>query len=137
MHVRPTTLSDTGSILRLYRRVAAWPGGLARLEHEIDESYVRVFVTKSLDNGISQVAEDPFGRIIGEIHASSPGLSCFAHVLSDLTIAVDPDAQGGGVGRLLFQRMLLSNLIPATKSGSADAKTSVAGRPFSRTRATT
>ena len=106
MHVRPTTLSDTGSILRLYRRVAAWPGGLARLEHEIDESYVRGFVTKSLDNGVSQVAEDPFGRIIGEIHASSPGLSCFAHVLSDLTIAVDPDAQGGGVGRLLFQRML-------------------------------
>jgi ribosomal protein S18 acetylase RimI-like enzyme len=98
--------ADTGGILRLYRRVASFPGGLARLEDEIDEPYVRSFVTRSLDNGIAQVVEAADGRVIGEIHAYSPGLYCFAHVLTDLTIAVDPGSQGSGIGRLLFQSLL-------------------------------
>lgn len=106
MTIRPATFADTGGILRLYRRVAAFPGGLARLQGEIDEPYVRDFVTKSLHNGIAQVAEESGGRIVGEIHACSPGLYCFSHVLSDLTIAVDPDLQGNGVGRLLFRSLL-------------------------------
>lgn len=106
MIIRPTTASDTGGILRLYRRVAAVPGGLARLASEIDEDYVSGFVAKSLENGIALVAERSAEGIIGEIHASTAGLYCFSHVLSDLTIAVDPVAQGSGVGRSLFQSLL-------------------------------
>ena len=106
MNIRPAISSDTGGILRLYRLVAAFPGGLARLQNEIDEAYVQNFVSRSLDDGAILVAESADGRIIGEIHAYSPGLFCFAHVLSDLTIAVDPDAQRGGIGRQLFQSLL-------------------------------
>ena len=49
---------------------------------------------------------DEFDDIIAEIHAYSPGLYCFSHVLSDLTVVVDPCTQGTGVGRLLFERFL-------------------------------
>jgi GNAT superfamily N-acetyltransferase len=45
-------------------------------------------------------------QIAGEIHAYSPGLYCFSHVLSELTIAVSRDAQGGGVGRQLFATLM-------------------------------
>lgn len=106
MKVRPAIPSDTRGILRLYRRVAAFPGGLARMQREIDETYVQNFVTRSLDNGVILVAENPDSHVVGEIHAYSPRLFCFAHVLSELTIAVDPDSQRSGIGRLLFQSLL-------------------------------
>lgn len=108
LSVRAAVVDDVPGILALYRRVAAVPGGLARLEHEVSEAYVADFVGKSLANGIVQVAESPShpARIVGEIHAYSPGLYCFSHLLSDLTIAVDPEAQGGGVGRRLFESLL-------------------------------
>ena len=49
------------------------------------------------------VRRDQFdGRLAGEIHASRIGPDQFAHVLSDLTVAVDPAWQGKGVGRALF-----------------------------------
>lgn len=104
--VRPGVAEDIVGIFKLYKRVAAIPGGLARLEGEIDQAYVSSFVTRSLARGIVQVAEDADGRVVGEIHAYSPKLYCFSHVLSELTMAVDPDAQGRGIGRLLFQSML-------------------------------
>lgn len=106
MKIRPATAEDVGTILDLYRRVAVIPGGLARICCEVDERYVAEFIGRSLDNGIVQVAENSGGRVIGEIHAYSPGLYCFSHVLSSLTIAVDPNEQGGGIGRLLFRSLL-------------------------------
>ena len=45
-------------------------------------------------------------EIVAEIHACSPGLFCFSHVLSDLTIVVDPRTQGCGWGRAIFERFL-------------------------------
>ncbi len=103
--VRATLAGDTESIFTLYRKVANKPGGLARLAREVDEAYVAGFTDAALDRGLSFVAEAG-GRLVGEIHAYSPGLYCFAHVLSDLTIAVDPDVQGAGVGRRLFERFM-------------------------------
>jgi ribosomal protein S18 acetylase RimI-like enzyme len=46
------------------------------------------------------------GRLLGEIHASGVGIASLAHLLTDLTIAVAPEAQGKGVGRRLFQALL-------------------------------
>jgi ribosomal protein S18 acetylase RimI-like enzyme len=102
VQIRGATLEDAEGILGLYRRVASIPGGLARLEAEIDDSYVRHFLNRSMAAGLELVAVDPAGTILGEIHAYVPGPRCFAHVLSELTIAVDPGIQGRGVGRRLF-----------------------------------
>lgn len=45
-------------------------------------------------------------RFIGEIHCYNSGLKVFAHVLGDLTIVVEPQYQGKGVGRKLFTFLL-------------------------------
>ena len=89
----------------LYKRVAQKPGGLARLANEISPDYVSDFLTKAQADGVSLVAVDD-GAVVGEIHACSPGLFIFSHVLSDLTIAVDPAQQGRGTGRLLFESFM-------------------------------
>lgn len=103
--LRRTQAGDAAGILSLYQRVARIPGGLARLEHEVSRAYVDGFLASTLDRGIGFVAESADG-VAGEIHAYSPGIYCFSHVLSDLTIAVDPAVQGMGVGRRLFERFM-------------------------------
>ncbi|MEO1575855.1 MAG: GNAT family N-acetyltransferase [Pseudomonadota bacterium] len=105
MTLRPITNNDVAALTELYRAVAAVPGGLARLEREISDDYVAGAVSAVVASGIGVVAEDTEG-ITGVIHARSPGLFCFSHVLNDLTIAVHPRAQGKGVGRQLFERFM-------------------------------
>jgi len=97
--------ADAAGIHALYLRVAQEPGGLARLEREVTREYVDGFLAGALERGMAFVAESGEG-IVGEIHACSPGLYCFSHVLGDLTIAVDPAVQGRGVGRALFARFM-------------------------------
>ncbi len=105
LQIRSTTLEDIDAVANLYRRVAQVPGGLARLEDEVTDSYVAGFVSATVERGVGVVATAD-DVIVGEIHAYAPDLFCFAHVLSELTIAVDPDNQGGGVGRRLFTAFL-------------------------------
>ena len=106
MLIRETVPEDRHALLDLYVRVAKVPGGLARLEPEIDGAYIESFLARSLKSGVSYVAVADAGHVVGEIHAYSLGLYCFSHVLSELTIAVDPDAQGAGVGRGLFEAFM-------------------------------
>lgn len=89
----------------LYRAVAAVPGGLARLEDEVSRAYVEAFLIAASERGIGFVAFDESG-LLGEIHCYRAGLFCFSHVMSELTIAVHPRAQGRGVGRALFKSLL-------------------------------
>lgn len=103
MTVRPATLQDVDALRAMYGAVAATPGGLARLEDEIDRAYVLGVVNSALAGGLCLIAQGEQG-LVGAIHARSPGLFAFAHVLTDLTIAVHPRAQGQGVGRQLFER---------------------------------
>ena len=93
-------------MLNLYLRVARVPGGLARLASEIDAAYVEDFLTRALKSGVSYLAVTEEDRLAGEIHAYSPELFCFSHVLGDLTIAVDPESQGMGIGRKLFEALM-------------------------------
>ena len=102
MQIRAATLDDEKAIYNLYRKVASRPGGLARLQNEIDPGYIRDCLNKALTKGIALVAVTKSGAIAGEMHAYRPGLFCFSHVLSDLTIVVDPEQQGSGLGRQLF-----------------------------------
>jgi len=101
-------VNDIPAIEALYRRVAAVEGGLARKASEITTEYIEDFVSKSIYNGneIVAVTSEP-GRIIGEIHCYVQGIETFWHVLTDLTIAIDPEYQGRGVGRKLFTELLI------------------------------
>jgi len=96
---------DLADILLLYKTVAMIEGGLARRQNEISEEYVRNNYVSSRERGISLLARVD-GLIAGEIHAFRPMPQVFSHVLSDLTIAVHPDFQGRGIGRLLFARLI-------------------------------
>ena len=98
---------DIPAILALYRTVAATPGGIARAPGEVTSEYVERFVSESLDRGIILVAElEGLPGLAGEVHAYRSELGIFRHVLGELTVAVHPAAQGRGIGRKLFERLL-------------------------------
>jgi len=103
MRIRKTRIEDVTAVHKMYCLVASVPGGLARLNTEISEQYVREFVEKSISSGVALVAENPNGMIIGEIHAYCSGLYFFSHVLTDLTVAVDPTCRNQGVAKTLFE----------------------------------
>ncbi len=102
MDIRPAAAADSQAIFQLYLDVATTPGGLARLKSEINQDYVNGFLQRSLACGLALVAEAANGAIVGELHASSPGIYCFSHVLTDLTVAVSPQHQKQGIARALF-----------------------------------
>lgn len=97
--------SDFEGIKVLYQSVARQGGGIARTEDEITDDYIRHNLDTSISRGISYVAKVG-EQIVGEIHAYPPFPQVFAHILSDLTIAVHPDFQGTGVGRAIFSALL-------------------------------
>jgi putative acetyltransferase len=100
--LRPTTGDDAAALLSLYRDVAEMPNsGLARLGAEMDLGYAAAFAGLKDPNGISIAACDGTA-LVGEIHAVRMRARQFCHVLTDLTVAVHPRAQGRGVGSRLF-----------------------------------
>jgi putative acetyltransferase len=103
--IRKAALADRVQILALYKLVATLPDGIARQPGEVTGGYVDGFMHKAAAGGVELVWEEG-GRILGEVHASCPGIAALAHLLTDLTIAVAPQAQGRGVGRALFQGLL-------------------------------
>lgn len=96
---------DVSEIFSLYKAVATIEGGLARKQNEISEAYVQNNYLSSHERGISLIARVD-GVIAGEIHTFRPIPQVFSHVLSDLTIAVHPNFQNRGIGRLLFNRLI-------------------------------
>ena len=105
--LRRATIEDIPQIHSLYQIVARNVGGLAREEDEITIEYVTNNVKKSLKSGIILVAQHPKDEIIiGESHSYALEPRVFSHVLSELTIAVHPQFQGLGLGRMLFQKLL-------------------------------
>ena len=106
--VRAARLHDKQKILALYKKVALKTGGLARSEAEISDDYIQHFMDESAKTGIELVVVHPFNQdeIIAEMHGYKMIPKFFAHVISELTIAVDPDFHGRGVGHLLFTHFL-------------------------------
>ncbi|MFA5834783.1 MAG: GNAT family N-acetyltransferase [Bacteroidota bacterium] len=105
--IRRSFINDIPAIEELYKHVAAVEGTLARKAFEISHDYIEYFVSKSITYGIELVAvtNNPV-QIVGEIHCYGNGLTTFAHVLGDLTIAVHPAYQGKGIGKTLFNELL-------------------------------
>ena len=103
--IRKAGPDDQPRIAALYRAVAAIPDGIARTPAEVTDAYISGFMQRAGADGIELVCEQE-GGIVAEIHASRVGIASLAHLLTDLTIAVAPSAQGQGVGRRLFQALL-------------------------------
>lgn len=99
--IRAATPDDVTALVDLHRAAAAVPDGLARRPDEITREYVERFLA-----GISFVAVGPDGAIWGEIHCARETVALFAHVLSNLTVAVHPDRQGLGIGSKLFKTLI-------------------------------
>ncbi|MGK7946352.1 MAG: N-acetyltransferase family protein [Microcystaceae cyanobacterium] len=106
MEIRTAKNEDLDLILALYRRVAANSTGLARLAYEIDRAYVLDFLNNAINQGVGLVALDQSKEIKAEIHAYSLGIYRFSHILTNLTLVVDLDSQGQGVGTAIFERFL-------------------------------
>ncbi len=104
---RPAIASDINNILKLYQKVGKQFGGIIRVLDEITLDYVREFVANSKQDGLILMTINPNNnQIIAEIHAYRVRLSAFRHILTDLTIVVDPDFQGKKIGKLLFNEFL-------------------------------
>lgn len=104
MRYRIADLNDLQRIVNLYRAVARVEGGIARLEQEVTEEYVRHFITESVASGLIIVAEHPENadELVGEIHGYKAGPFVFDHVLGDVTLAVHPEHQGRKIGRTIL-----------------------------------
>lgn len=100
--VRPLSLADAPAVLALMRRAE---GGLGRLPDEMDLPWMEEALTGALTGGLAIGAWDG-SRLAGVIKASRMPSVQFQHVLWDLTVAVDPEAQGQGVGYRLFSELL-------------------------------
>lgn len=105
VQIIPGCQQDQPEILQLYRLVAAQGDGIIRNENEITEAYITDFIEKSLHKGLILLARKN-AALIGEIHAYTPDIFAFRHMLSELTIVVHPEYQGLGIGRKLFTHFL-------------------------------
>ena len=105
--IHPASESHHSSILTLYSDVADIPEGIIRHPDEITTDYVSDFMDKSLNHGLILVAMHE-NQVVGEIHAYTPGIFAFQHILTDLTVVVSPDYQHKGIGRKLFERFLVT-----------------------------
>lgn len=104
MRYRIADINDLTRILDLYKAVARIEGGIARLEREVTEAYVKNFILKSVESGLIIVGENPENpdELIAEIHGYKTGPYVFDHVLSDVTIVVHPHHQGKKIGRTIL-----------------------------------
>jgi ribosomal protein S18 acetylase RimI-like enzyme len=103
--VRRANDSDKHKILELYKKVATIAGGIARTAEEITPPYVQNFMDHSSKTGMELVIENG-DTIIAEMHCYQLSPKVFHHILSELTIVVDPDFHGKGVGKKIFTYLL-------------------------------
>ena len=106
--VRHAQKEDFKGIFELYKKVAAHIQGIARVESEITEKYISHFMESALANGVELVVtnDQHENKIIAEVHCYKLFPQVFNHVLSELTIVVDPDFHGLGIGKKIFTHLL-------------------------------
>lgn len=105
LSIRHTSAQDYTTLTKLYKEVARVSGGIIRIDQEINFDYINALIENSLKKGLSLVAVID-SKIVGEIHAYTPEVYAFRHMLSDLTIVIHPDHQNQGIGKKLFSEFL-------------------------------
>ena len=107
---RPLSFADAPLALDLMRRAE---GGLGRLPDEMDLRWMEEALAGALEGGVA-IGAWAGPRLVGLIKAIRMPSVQFQHVLWDLTVAVDPESQGRGIGRKLFEALLANaaNLTP-------------------------
>ncbi|MBO9700062.1 MAG: GNAT family N-acetyltransferase [Sporocytophaga sp.] len=82
--------------------------GIARLDHEITEDYVKNILLKSVSQGLIIICEhsDNPDELIAEMHDYTIGIELFRHVISEVTICVHPDFQGKKIGHRMMSIFL-------------------------------
>ncbi|MEM9981149.1 MAG: hypothetical protein AAF734_01555 [Bacteroidota bacterium] len=88
--IKKAGLKHKSELLLLYKKVASISAGIIRNESEINEDYISDFITNAVQNGIILIGTIN-GKIVGEIQAYTPKIYAFQHILTDLTIIVDPN----------------------------------------------
>lgn len=71
----------------------------------MDLAWIEETLAEALTGGLAIGAWDN-ARLVGMIKACRMPSVQFQHVLWDLTVAVDPEAQGKGIGNMLFTKLL-------------------------------
>jgi RimJ/RimL family protein N-acetyltransferase len=106
--IRKTRKNDLEKIMLLYQKVAKVENGIARNYREINRDYVSGFLSAALKNGLTFIATDPKNSkiIIAEIHCYKIGPQSLDHTLGNLTLVVDPDFHGQGIGYKIFSTLL-------------------------------
>jgi putative acetyltransferase len=80
-------------------------GGLGRLPGEMDLPWMEEALAGALAGGLA-IGGWEGSKLAGVIKASRMPSVQFQHVLWDLTVAVDPESQGRGIGHGLFEQLL-------------------------------
>src|SRR6476620_10076732 len=108
LKVRQADSNDFNKIYALYKKVATETTGLARSVEEITDEYIQHVMKSASHTGVQFIVDHPnsSNEIIAEVHCYKLGPKVFGHVLSELTIAVDPDFHGKGIGKMIFTHLL-------------------------------
>lgn len=105
MEISFANMEMRDQLKRIHLAVTSIPGGLIRQPYEITDEYIANVIMTATEHGLMLVAREG-EEILGEIHAYTPQLFAFQHLLTDFTIVVHPDHQGRRVGRKLFEAFL-------------------------------
>ena len=105
VQISSTQNPDIEVLWSLYRKAAELPAGLIRRPSEITRDYLTEVASKCRRNGLQLLATKD-NDLVGEIHAYTPDIYAFQHLLTDLSIVVSPDCQGQGIGKQLFTTFL-------------------------------
>jgi len=100
--IRPLSNSDAPQLLQLMRRAT---GGLGLLPEEMDLPWAEEIISHAVHGGVVLGSWEN-DRLAGMIKAVRMPSVQFQHVLWELTVAVDPDFQGRGLARRLFEALL-------------------------------
>lgn len=106
MKIRKAHSTDRMAIAKIYQDVAQEVQGITRRPEEITQTYIFSLLNKPETECIFLVVEDDEQNIIGFGHAHKIGLKVYDHILSNYTIAVDPNVQSKGIGRGIFMGFL-------------------------------
>lgn len=104
MQIRPAQHQDAEHIAAAEALVAATPGLLIGVPHEIPLSAYQQLIAELQSSGLYIVGE-AHGQLVGHLILEPMGMQQLAHVLR-LSIVIHPNKQGQGLGRQLLQHAI-------------------------------